>query len=139
MARWRATIEAPATFDYHGYTVAKTGPWGQGPVLLQQLALLRDIDIAGMDPTGADFVHTVTEAAKLAFADREAWYGDDPDVPLEALLSRDYAQARVALVGPTASLDLRPGAPGGRVPKLARLPDAGDGPPGLFHQLGERL
>jgi gamma-glutamyltranspeptidase/glutathione hydrolase len=123
MARWRATIEAPATFDYHGYTVAKTGPWGQGPVLLQQLALLRDIDIAGMDPTGADFVHTVTEAAKLAFADREAWYGDPEfvDVPLAALLSDDYSAARRKLIGAAASYELRPGAPDGRQPRLPNL------------------
>jgi len=69
-SRWRATIEAPATFDYHGYTVAKTGPWGQGPVMLQQLALLKGFDLDGADPTSADFIHTVVEASKLAFADR---------------------------------------------------------------------
>jgi gamma-glutamyltranspeptidase/glutathione hydrolase len=123
MARWRATIEAPATYDYHGYTVAKTGPWGQGPVLLQQLALLRDIDVAGMDPLGGEFVHTVVEAAKLAFADREAWYGDPDfvDVPLAALLSASYAAERGTLIGETASYMLRPGAPDGRLPRLPDL------------------
>jgi gamma-glutamyltranspeptidase/glutathione hydrolase len=123
MARWRATIEAPATYDYHGYTVAKTGPWGQGPVLLQQLALLRDIDVAGMDPLGGEFVHTVVEAAKLAFADREAWYGDPDfvDVPLAALLSASYAAERGTLIGETASYALRPGAPDGRQPRLPDL------------------
>ncbi|MDB5411323.1 MAG: putative gamma-glutamyltranspeptidase, partial [Rhodospirillales bacterium] len=123
MARWRATIEAPATYDYHGYTIAKTGPWGQGPVLLQQLALLRDIDLAAMDPTGAEFVHAVVESAKLAFADREAWYGDPDvvDVPLATLLSEDYSAARRTLIGSTASLELRPGTPDGRVPRLPDL------------------
>jgi gamma-glutamyltranspeptidase/glutathione hydrolase len=123
MARWRATIEAPATYDYHGYTVAKTGPWGQGPVLLQQLALLREIDLAGMDPLGGEFIHTVVEAAKLAFADREAWYGDPNfvDVPLAALLSDSYAAERRKLIGDTASYELRPGAPDGRRPRLPNL------------------
>jgi gamma-glutamyltranspeptidase / glutathione hydrolase len=122
MAHWRATLETPVTYDYHGYTVAKCGPWSQGPFLLQQLALLRDIDIAAMDPLGAEFVHTVVECAKLGFADREAWYGDPNfvKVPLEALLSDDYAQARRGLIGSKASMELRPGAPGGLQPKLPR-------------------
>jgi gamma-glutamyltranspeptidase/glutathione hydrolase len=111
MARWAAPVEPPVGLDYHGHTVLKPGPWSQGPVLLQQLALLSGFDIAGMDPLGADFVHVVTECAKLAFADREAFYGD-PDfveVPLARLLSAEYNDARRALVGDTASLALRPG------------------------------
>ena len=59
MAAWRATYEAPATLDYHGWTLHKTGPWGQGPVLLQALSLLRGFDLGAMDPNGPDFVHTV--------------------------------------------------------------------------------
>ncbi|MEH6677749.1 gamma-glutamyltransferase family protein [Phenylobacterium sp.] len=110
MAGWRPAYEAPATLDYHGWTICKTKPWGQGPVLLQALALLRGFDIASLDPNGADFAHLVLEASKLAFADREAYYGD-PDfveVPLDALLSEAYA-ARRSLIGETASRDLRPG------------------------------
>jgi gamma-glutamyltranspeptidase / glutathione hydrolase len=124
MARWRASVEAPLAYDYHGYTVMKCGPWTQGPVLLQQLALLRDIDIAALDPVGPDFVHTVVEAAKLAYADREAWYGDPDfvDVPMAELLSDDYTARRRSLMGPRASLDLRPGSPGGRTPKLYQGP-----------------
>jgi gamma-glutamyltranspeptidase/glutathione hydrolase len=120
MARWRARVEAPLTHEYRGYTVCKCGPWTQGPVLLQQLALLEDFDLDGMDPTGPDFVHTVVESAKLAFADREAWYGDPDfvDVPIAALLSKDYTRQRRALVGERASLELRPGSPGGRQPQL---------------------
>ena len=75
-ARWSATVEDPVAYDYHGHTVLKCGPWSQGPVFLQQLALLRGFDIGAMDPFGAEFVHTVVECAKLAYADREAYYGD---------------------------------------------------------------
>src|SRR6202040_812127 len=118
MTRWEAPVEAPLTFDYHGYTVAKGGPWSQGPVLLQQLALLQGFDLDDLDPFGADFVHTVVECAKLAFADREAWYGDPDfvDVPLDLLLSREYADGRRALVGRESSAELRPGGEGWRLP-----------------------
>jgi gamma-glutamyltranspeptidase/glutathione hydrolase len=122
LATWHARLEAPATTDYAGLTVCKTGPWGQGPVFLQQLALLSGFDLGAMGPGTADFIHTVTEAGKLAFADREAWYGDPAftDVPLAGLLSAEYNAARRELVGAAASLELRPGRPGGREP---RLPD----------------
>ncbi len=120
LATWRARLEAPSTFEYKGLTVCKTAPWSQGPVFLQQLALLEGYDLAALEPGSAEFIHTVTEAAKLAFADREAWYGD-PDyfnVPLEHLLSKDYNDERRKLIGETASLELRPGHPGGREPGL---------------------
>ncbi len=111
MARWAASVEDPIGLDYHGHTVLKCGPWSQGPAFLQQLALLRKVDIARMDPLGAEFVHTVTEAAKLAFADREAYYGDPEyvQVPMSTLLSPAYNDARRELIGPRASLELRPG------------------------------
>ncbi|MBB3463629.1 gamma-glutamyltransferase family protein [Rhizobium sp. BK377] len=111
MANWSATIEEPQTYDYQGWTVAKIGPWGQGPVFLQTLSILRDMDIASMEPDGADFVHTVTEAMKLAFADREIYYGDPKfaEVPLDQLLSDTYAAARRKLITDEASFDLRPG------------------------------
>ena len=111
MANWSATIEEPQTYDYHGWTVAKIGPWGQGPVFLQTLSILKGMDIAAMAPDGADFVHTVTEAMKLAFADREIYYGDPKfaEVPLDQLLSDTYAAARRKLITDEASFDLRPG------------------------------
>ena len=111
MARWRATVEASTRYDYHGWAVHKTGAWGQGPVLLQSLALLSGVDMAGVDPNGADFVHLVTEAMKLAYADREVYYGDSlpQAVPLDVLLSEPYNAARRALIGNEASFDLRPG------------------------------
>ena len=120
LAGWHARLEAPAGYDYAGLTVCKTGPWGQGPVFLQQLALLNGFDLAGMEPCGAEFIHTVTECAKLAFADREAWYGDPEftDVPLDDLLSAEYSAERRKLVGTTASAELLPGHPGGREPEL---------------------
>ena len=121
MARWQPTVEDPATYDYHGYTLCKPGPWSQGPVFLQQLTLLKGFDLAAMDPLGADFIHTQVECAKLALADREAWYGDPDvhDVPLKALLSDAYNDTRRSLIGTQASLELRPGSPDGREPRLA--------------------
>jgi gamma-glutamyltranspeptidase/glutathione hydrolase len=118
MASWHATLEAPVSADYRGHTVFKTGPWGQGPVFLQQLALLEAFDVDGMGLGTSDFVHTVVEAAKLAFADREAWYGDPEfvDVPLDLLLSKRYADERRALIGAAASDELRPGGDGPRLP-----------------------
>jgi gamma-glutamyltranspeptidase/glutathione hydrolase len=118
---WEPVYETPLAVDYHGLTVLKAGPWSQAPVFLQQLRLLEGFDLAGMGHASAEYVHTVTECAKLAFADREAWYGDPvfADVPLEELLSRDYADERRALVGDEASAELRPGSPGGREPVLA--------------------
>ncbi|MEU8248545.1 gamma-glutamyltransferase family protein [Nonomuraea sp. NPDC048916] len=124
LAGWTASVEEPVTFDYHGHTVCKTGPWGQGPVFLQQLALLSGFDLTGMGHLSADYVHTVVESAKLAFADREAWYGDT-DVPMADLLGEAYNAERRALVGPEASAELRPGSPGGRVPRLPDFPSPG--------------
>jgi gamma-glutamyltranspeptidase/glutathione hydrolase len=116
LASWRPSFEAPATFDFHGLTVCKTQPWGQGPVFLQQLALLAGFDLTEL--SDAEYVHTVVECAKLAFADREAFYGDPAfaDVPLERLLAAGYNDERRRLVGEEASGELRPG--GGRLPTL---------------------
>jgi gamma-glutamyltranspeptidase / glutathione hydrolase len=122
LAGWHPRLEEPLTYDVGGLTVCKTRPWGQGLVFLQQLALLDGFDLRAMGPGSVDFIHTVAECAKLAFADREAWYGDPDftDVPVKALLSADYAEARRQLIGAEASARLVPGAPDGRVP---RLPD----------------
>jgi gamma-glutamyltranspeptidase/glutathione hydrolase len=117
---WEAHVEPPVERDYRGWRVAKPGPWSQGPVFLQQLALLDGFEL---DKRDADFVHTVVECAKLAFADREAWYGDPNfvDVPLDRLLSAEYAEERRALVGEDASGELRPG---GDDPRLPHIPAA---------------
>jgi gamma-glutamyltranspeptidase/glutathione hydrolase len=111
MARWQAHVEAPLTYDYGRYTVCKAGIWSQGPVTLQQLALLKGFDLDGLDPAGPEFIHLQVEAAKLAFADREAFYGD-PDfakIPADILLSDKYNDVRRKLITDRASLELRPG------------------------------
>jgi len=130
MAGWSASYEDALVVDAgDGWSVAKPGAWSQGPVLAQMLQLLRGVDVAT--------VHAAAEAAKLAFADREAWYGDSAPVPLDALVSRAYADDRRGLIGDAASLQLRPGSPDGLVPRLgdyAATPGAarGDGvSPGL--------
>ncbi|MFH8788225.1 gamma-glutamyltransferase family protein [Streptomyces roseoverticillatus] len=116
LAAFRAGYEEPARHDWNGWTVCKPGPWSQGPVLLQQLALLDGPPEYGTP----EYVHTLIEGSKLAMADREAWYGDAADVPLKDLLSAGYNAARRALIGDLASYELRPGGPGGRSPRLAR-------------------
>jgi gamma-glutamyltranspeptidase/glutathione hydrolase len=120
LSAWRASVEQPACLGFRGLTVCKTGPWGQGPVFCQQLAMLDSFDLAGMGTGTAELIHTVVEVAKLAFADREAWYGDPrhSDVPLAELLSAGYATERRRLVGDLASAELVPGSPGGRRPAL---------------------
>ena len=132
LAAWRASAEPPVTLDFRGFTVCKTGPWGQGPVFLQQLALLDGFDLEQMGPGSAEFIHTVTECAKLAFADREAWYGDprQTDVPLAGLLSASYAAQRRALVGEQAAAGLVPGAPAGEPGRLPGYALAAFGPDG---------
>ncbi len=122
LASWTATWEAPALLDWHGVQVAKTDLWGQGPTLLQALALLDVLaadDPAVLDPGSEAGVHAVAETWKLVMADREAWCGDRSPVGVADLLDPAYLASRAALVGPTASRDLRPGSPGGREPRLA--------------------
>ncbi len=123
---WEATLEPVATYEYRGLTVCKTLPWAAGPVGLQQLALLQGYDLGELSE--AEFVHVVTECAKLAFADRDALYGD-ADVRLDILLSDEYNDERRALVGEEASSDYNPGY--GRLPSLhAAEATVGSGEPG---------
>ena len=120
LAGWRPAYEAPVSARFGDFTVFKASAWSQGPVLLQQLQLLARLGVmpGPIGPDPAELVHLVMEVAKLAFADREAWYGDSAAVPLTDLLSDAYAAERAALVSDTASLELRPGRPGGRIPRL---------------------
>ena len=125
LAEWEATLEPVVTYEYRGLTVCKTRPWGTGPVALQQLALLQGFDLAEL--SDAELVHVVTECAKLAFADRDALYGD-AEVPLDVLLSREYADERRALVGEDASETYAPGL--GRLPSVRDVvPVPGSGEP----------
>jgi gamma-glutamyltranspeptidase / glutathione hydrolase len=120
-AEWHAELDEPATLNYGGLDVLKCGPWTQGPVFLQQLALLRGFDLRAMGHNSAEYLHTLMEVAKLAFADREAYYGDPKfdDVPLETLLSPSYNDARRDLLQHQASSILRPGDVGRGVPAYA--------------------
>ena len=112
LQNYAARIEDPVAVNYRGYNVFKCGPWTQGPVFLQQLNLLEGYDLPKLGHNSAEYIHLLAEAAKLAFADREQYYGD-PDfikVPLEALLSKEYAAERRKLIDPNrASMELRPG------------------------------
>lgn len=130
LARYEGRIEPAATTTYRGYSVHKAGAWNQGPVLLQTLNLLEGFDLRAMGHLSADSIHTITEAMKLAYADRDRYYAD-PDfaeVPLDALLSKPYAAARRSLIDPRqASLEQRPGNPGATSTsaRLAPRPAAG--------------
>ncbi|HXG09377.1 MAG TPA: gamma-glutamyltransferase family protein [Gemmataceae bacterium] len=111
-AAWKPTLEEPVTVRYRGLDVYKCGPWTQGPVFLQQLRLLEGFDLKKLGHNSGSYIHTVVEAAKLAYADRERFYGDPAfvDVPLSMLLSPEYAAERRKLIDPKkASLELRPG------------------------------
>ena len=136
MADWQATYEAPLSGHYHGWDIWKCGSWSQGPVLLQALEILKHAALDGVDPTSAPFVHLVTETLKLAFADREAYYGDPDhaDIPVDQLLSAAHAAAHFARIGDKASLEQRPGEIAGFehlaqafLRRAARPPEAPDG------------
>jgi gamma-glutamyltranspeptidase/glutathione hydrolase len=114
MAAFKTRVENPVSADYRGTTVHKCGPWSQGPVFLQQLKILEGFDLAAMRHNSADYIHTVVETAKLAFADREAYYADPEfvDVPIKALVSKEYADLRRSLIdAKQASMEQRPGDP----------------------------
>ncbi|WP_326773417.1 gamma-glutamyltransferase family protein [Streptomyces sp. NBC_01445] len=135
LAGWSATYEAPATYDWNGWTLCKAGGWSQGPAFLQQLALLPDeLPAYG----SAEYVHLLIEGCKLAMADREAWYGDagPEDVPVAELLSDEYNATRRALVGDKASHDLRPGSPRGTEPRISAHAHAVAAGEGGFDAMG---
>jgi len=112
-------VEEPVTISYRGYTIAKCGPWTQGPYLCQTLRLLETFDLKSMGHLSADFIHVCVEALKLGLADRDAYYGDPlyVRVPLEILLSDSYTRIRAPLIDrKTASKEIRPGDPFGMKP-----------------------
>ena len=112
LRRYATRVEEPVTASYRGYDVFKCGPWSQGPVFLQQIKMLEGYDLTAMGHNSPEYIHLLIEVAKLAFADRETWYGD-PDfaeVPLDHLLSTEYAAVRRRLIDPdSASMEMRPG------------------------------
>ncbi len=119
LSAYSATWEEPALLDWHGVQIAKTGLWGQGPALLQVLAMLDDLGGDALDPGSAGGIHAIAECWKLAMADREAWFGDRSPLTVEDLLAPDYVAVRAALVGDRADTGVRPGSPGGHEPRLA--------------------
>jgi gamma-glutamyltranspeptidase/glutathione hydrolase len=124
-AGYAARVEPTVSIGYRGLTVHKCSTWCQGPVFLQQLALLEGFDLGAMGHNRADYIHIVIECAKLAFADREAYYGDPEfvEVPLDRLLSKAYADERRRLVDPRrASVEDRPGAGSPTRPKSPPAP-----------------
>ena len=113
LASYHGRIEKPTTTTFHGYDVYKAGPWNQGPVLLQTLNILEGVDLKALGPESAEYLHQVHEAIKLAYDDRNAYYGDPSfvTVPMAGLLSKPYAAERRALIGRQAALDHRVGDP----------------------------
>jgi gamma-glutamyltranspeptidase/glutathione hydrolase len=113
LAGYHGRVERPVTTSFHGYDVYKAGPWNQGPVLLETLNILEGIDLASMGPGSTAYVHAVHEAIKLAYDDRNAYFGDPAfvQVPIAGLLSKPYAATRRALIGERASLEHRVGDP----------------------------
>jgi gamma-glutamyltranspeptidase/glutathione hydrolase len=128
MAEWHAAVEDPVTLNYRGLNVHKCSSWTQGPVFLQQLAILEGFDLQALGHNSADYLHTWIEGAKLAFADREAYYGDPlfDQVPFDVLFSKEYAAERRNLISAEASRELRPGDVGRGVPAYATFDVAED-------------
>ena len=128
-AGFRATWEEPISAPFRGRTVLKAGAWSQGPAFLQALAILDGFGDDELDPSTAAGIHRIVEAQKLAFADRDAYYGDGVDVPIDHLLSAEYAAERRALIDSVASTELRPGSvPGYGDRSLGEHPVVGSAP-----------
>ncbi|HUA58224.1 MAG TPA: gamma-glutamyltransferase family protein [Verrucomicrobiae bacterium] len=111
MAAFHLEPEEAVATTFHGYKVYKPGFWSQGPAMIEALNILEGFDLQSMQPYSADYIHTVVEALKLAYADRDTYYGDPKfnKIPEERLLSKEYAAERRKLIGPEASLEFRPG------------------------------
>jgi gamma-glutamyltranspeptidase/glutathione hydrolase len=128
MAKWHATVEAPIHYDYGRFRVMKTDTWSQGLATLQTLAILKGYDLDKLSPTDPEFIHLQIEAVKLAFADRDTFYGDPKftKVPVDILLSDAYNAERRKLITNRASLEQRPGSiPGfGKRPKISNAEGA---------------
>lgn len=118
MAAFRLQPEDAVSTNYRGYEVYKPGFWSQGPAMIEALNILSGFNLAAMKFDSADYIHTLVEALKLAYADRDTYYGDPKfnKIPAETLLSMRYADERRKLIGPTASLDFRPGKIGDHPP-----------------------
>ncbi len=119
MAAFHLQPEDPVMATFHGFEVYKGGFWSQGPDLVETLNLLEPYNLAGMKFNSTEYIHTLVEALKLAYADRDTYYGDPKfsQIPMKTLLSKEYAAERRKLIGPTASLEFRPGKIGDHPPQ----------------------
>ncbi len=111
MAAFKVAPEAPVSTTFHGYTVYKPGFWSQGPAMIESLNILEGFNLVEMKQNSAAYIHTLVESLKLAYADRDTYYGDPKfnKIPAEKLLSKEYGAERRKLIAPQASLEFRPG------------------------------
>ena len=118
MAAFRLSPEAPVSTTFHGYTVYKPGFWSQGPTMIEALNILNGFDLGALRLNSAEYIHTLVEALKLAYADRDTYYGDPKftQIPADRLLSQEYADERRKLIGAEASQEFRPGQIGPHPP-----------------------
>src|SRR5262249_31680659 len=119
LASFRVEPEDAVSTTYRGYTVYKPGFWSQGPVLIETLNILERFDVKAMQLNSADYIHTLDEALKLAYADRDVYYGDPKfnRIPMSRLLSKEYGVERSKLIASTASFEFRPGLIDGKTPR----------------------
>ena len=119
MAAFRLEPEEAVSTTFHGYTVYKPGFWSQGPSLIEALNILEGFNLVDLKLNSADYIHTLVEALKLAYADRDTFYGDPKfvKIPAERLLSKQYGEERRKLITASASLDFRPGNVEANAPK----------------------
>ena len=123
MAAFHVEPEDAVSTTFHGYTVYKPGFWSQGPSMIEALNILEGFDITGMQMNSGEYIHTLVEALKLAYADRDTYYGDPKfsHIPMETLLSKEYGAERRKLIGEGASLEFRPGKIGDHPPRHPSL------------------
>ena len=121
MAEFQPGHEDAVILRFRDVEIAKAGLWSSGPTLLLALAILDTFPDEHLDPSTELGVHTISEALKLALADRDAYFGDPAAAPITALLDPAYARSRADLIGDTASTEFRPGRPGGAEPWMPRL------------------
>src|SRR5205085_12099571 len=126
LAGYRTGIRPPLSTTFAGREILGQSGWTQGPVLMQALRMLEGFDLRAMGHNSSQYVHVIAEALKLAFADRERYYGDSPAVPLSELLSPEYLRERATLIRPDTAMHEAP-LPGdlSRVMGSARRPDSG--------------
>lgn len=135
LAEYRSEVEKPLRYTFKGTDVLSCGPWCQGPVLLQMLSMLNEVDLKALGHNSKEYIHLLAEVMNLCFADREHYYGDPRfvDVPMETLLSRGYAQERLKTIRNDRAFGEMPppGQVAGHVAGRTKMPSVAVGEPGL--------